>query len=215
MSKPVIAITMGDAAGIGPELIVKVLSDSTVYDRCNPFIVGDLRVMCDTAAILGSAMTFQPLDDLAQARFAPSVVAVLRPAGFELGPVPPADIDPLLGKAAALYLQTAFELALKQQVRGVVSAPMNKASFHLAGYAYFDELAFLADLTNSSETFIDLIVETGAIGTGKPLGQNAAHRAAPAFAFAPGRHGNAGGRMVGGSRSRLATQWARTQACGA
>jgi 4-hydroxythreonine-4-phosphate dehydrogenase len=51
-------------------------------------------------------------------------------------------------------LQTAFELALKKQVQGVVLAPMNKESFHLAGYAYFDELAFLADLTNSSETFI-------------------------------------------------------------
>jgi 4-hydroxythreonine-4-phosphate dehydrogenase len=154
MSKPVIAITMGDAAGIGPELIVKVLSDPTVYGRCKPFIVGDLRVMCDTAAMLGSAMTFQHIDDLAQVRFAPSVVAVLRPAGFELGAVPASGIDPLLGKAAALYLQTAFELALKKQVRGVVAAPMNKASFHLAGYAYFDELEFLADLTNSTETFI-------------------------------------------------------------
>jgi 4-hydroxythreonine-4-phosphate dehydrogenase len=154
MSKPVIAITMGDAAGIGPELIVKVLSDPAVYDRCQPLIVGDLRVMRDTAAMLGSAMTFQHIDDLSQARFAPSVVAVLKPASFELGAVPAPGVDPLLGKAAALYLQTAFELALSQQVQGVVSAPLNKASFHLAGYAYFDELEFLADLTNSTETFI-------------------------------------------------------------
>jgi 4-hydroxythreonine-4-phosphate dehydrogenase len=154
VSKPLIAITMGDAAGIGSELIVKVLSDPTVYERCRPFIVGDLRVMHDTATMLGSTMAFQPIDDLAQACFAPSVVEVLRPPGFELGPVPAAGVDPLLGKAAALYLQTAFELALKKQVQGVVLAPMNKESFHLAGYAYFDELAFLADLTNSSETFI-------------------------------------------------------------
>jgi 4-phospho-D-threonate 3-dehydrogenase / 4-phospho-D-erythronate 3-dehydrogenase len=154
VSKPMIAITMGDAAGIGPELIVKVLSDPAVYDRCQPFIVGDLRVMYDTAAMLGSAMAFQHIDDPSQARFASSVVAVLRPAGFELRAVPVPGVDPLLGKAAALYLQTAFELALKKQVQGVVLAPMNKASFHLAGYAYFDELEFLADLTNSSETFI-------------------------------------------------------------
>jgi 4-phospho-D-threonate 3-dehydrogenase / 4-phospho-D-erythronate 3-dehydrogenase len=154
MNKPLIAITVGDAAGIGPELIVKVLSDPTVHDRCRPFIVGDLRVMRDTAAMLGSAMMFQHMDDLSQARFAPSAVEVLRPAGFELGAMPARGVDPALGKAAALYLQTAFELALKKQVQGVVLAPMNKESFHLAGYAYFDELAFLADLTNSSETFI-------------------------------------------------------------
>jgi 4-phospho-D-threonate 3-dehydrogenase / 4-phospho-D-erythronate 3-dehydrogenase len=132
----------------------KVLSDLTVYDRCKPFVVGDLRVMCDTAAMLGSAMTFRHIDKLSQARFAPLVVEVLGPAGFDLGPMPAAGVDPLLGKAAALYLQTAFELALKKQVQGVVSAPMNKASFHLAGYAYFDELAFLAELTNSTDTFI-------------------------------------------------------------
>jgi 4-hydroxythreonine-4-phosphate dehydrogenase len=99
-------------------------------------------------------MTFQQIDDLSQARFAPSLVEVLKPAGFELGAVPASGVDPLLGKAAALYLQTAFELALEKQLQGVVSAPMNKASFHLAGYNYFDELEFLADLTNSGETFI-------------------------------------------------------------
>src|SRR5258708_25877199 len=154
MSQPVIAITMGDAAGIGPELIVKVLTDPTVYEHCKPFIVGDLRVMRDTAALLNSALTFEPIDDLSQARFAPSSVEVLRPAGFELGEVPAPGVDPVLGKAAAVYLQTAFELALKQQVQGVVLAPMNKASFHLAGYEYFDELEFLADLTHSAETFI-------------------------------------------------------------
>src|SRR5690606_29370618 len=154
MSKPVIAITMGDPAGIGPELIVRVLSDAAVNDRCRPFIVGDLRIMRDNAALLGSAMTFQPIDDLSQARFAPAAVEVLSPTGFELGPVPASEVDPVLGKAAALYLQTAFDLALRQQVQGVVAAPMNKASFHLAGYHYFDELEFLANLTRSKETFI-------------------------------------------------------------
>jgi hypothetical protein len=54
----------------------------------------------------------------------------------------------------------------------------------------------------------DLIVGTGAIGTGKALGRNALRGAAPAFAFAPGRHGDAGRRMVGGGRSRLPTHWA-------
>lgn len=154
MSKPVIAITMGDASGIGPELIVKVLSDPAVYDRCQPFVVGDLRVMRDNAARLDSPMTFHQIDDLAQARFALDTVDVLSPAGFQLGDVAAPGVNPALGRAAALYLQTAFELAMAKQVQGVVSAPMNKESFHLAGYEYFDELEFLADITHSDETFI-------------------------------------------------------------
>ena len=154
MSKPVIAITMGDAAGIGPELIVKMLADQTIYERCQPFIVGDVRVMHNSAAVLGSMMAFRQIDDLSQLASVPDTIDVLAPAEFTLGDVPPPGVHAVLGKAAALYLQTAFELAQAGQVQGVVAAPMNKESFHLAGYEYFDELEFLADITSSNETFI-------------------------------------------------------------
>ena len=154
MSKPVIAITMGDAAGIGPELIVKMLADRTIFERCQPLIVGDERVMRDTAVMLGSALTFRQIDDHVQLASTPDSVDVLSPAGFVLGDVPPPGVHAVLGKAAALYLQTAFDLAQAGYVQGVVAAPMNKEAFHLAGYEYFDELEFLADITNSDETFI-------------------------------------------------------------
>jgi 4-hydroxy-L-threonine phosphate dehydrogenase PdxA len=63
-------------------------------------------------------------------------------------------LDPAMGKAAALCLQMAFEMALAKEVDGVVSAPLNKEAFHLAGYQYADELEYLADLTESPETFM-------------------------------------------------------------
>ena len=154
MDKPTIAIAMGDPAGIGPELIVKVLADDAVFERCRPFIIGDLLTMRNSAASLGSSLEFRPIDDLAQARFQPDTPDVLNPPGFDIGPLLPPAVHPKLGEAAARYLALAYELAMESRVDGVVMAPMNKESFRAAGYEYFDELQFLGELTKSDEPYI-------------------------------------------------------------
>jgi 4-hydroxy-L-threonine phosphate dehydrogenase PdxA len=81
-------------------------------------------------------------------------VNVLCPEGAQINHIPWGQVHPAMGHAAALCLRTAFELAMTGHVDGVVSAPLNKEAFHLAGYAYLDELQYLADLTNSPEPFI-------------------------------------------------------------
>ena len=153
-SKPAIAIAMGDPAGIGPELIVKVLADSVLVERCRPIIIGDLLTMRSAAAELASSLRFRQIADLAQARFQPETIDVLNPPGFALGPPLPPAVHPHLGEAAARYLGLAYELAMGGAVDGVVMAPMNKESFRAAGYDYFDELQFLAALTGSRDPFI-------------------------------------------------------------
>ncbi|MDE2748421.1 MAG: 4-hydroxythreonine-4-phosphate dehydrogenase PdxA [Chloroflexota bacterium] len=152
--KPVIAIAMGDPAGIGPELIVKVLSDAEVSERCRPFIIGDIKAMRANAVQLDAALRFNAIGELDQARFEPGVIDLLNPPGFELGPLPPPQAHPKLGEAAARCLALAYELALQSRVDGVVMAPMNKESFRAAGYDYLDELQFLGELTGSDDPFI-------------------------------------------------------------
>ncbi len=154
MNKPTIAIAMGDPAGIGPELIVKVLADDRLTQRCRPVIIGDLLTMRRAAESLGSTLRFRPITDLAEAKFLPAALDVLNPPGFALGPLPPPAVNAQLGEAAARYLALAYALALESRVDGVVMAPMNKESFRAAGYDYFDELQFLAELTGSREPFI-------------------------------------------------------------
>ena len=154
MDKPTIAITMGDAAGIGPELIVKILSEPTIYKQCNPLLIGDPEVMREICQIVGVELRFQRIDEPTDARFSPPVVDVLHPDGLQIDHVAWGQLDPGMGHAAAQCLKTSFELAGKGQIHGVVSAPLNKEAFHQAGYDYLDEVAYLADLTGSSETFI-------------------------------------------------------------
>lgn len=153
-SQPLIAIAMGDPAGIGPELIVKVLADESLRQRCRPVIIGDIGVMRHNAAALGSPLRFRPLDEIARAQFSPDAIEALNPPGFRLGPPLPPAVHPKLGEAAGRYLELAFQLAMQSQVDGVVMAPMNKESFRAAGYDYYDELQFLGEITDSAEPFI-------------------------------------------------------------
>ncbi|MDE2858945.1 MAG: 4-hydroxythreonine-4-phosphate dehydrogenase PdxA [Chloroflexota bacterium] len=153
-SSPVISIVMGDPAGIGPEIIVKLLSDENWRERCRPFIIGDAQVMRDSAAALHAPLQFRAIDELADAEFAPGRIDLLSPPGFELGPVPSPGVNAKCGEAAGTYLQNAYELAMESRVQGVVMAPMNKESFRLAGYNYVDELEFLRHITGSPEPFI-------------------------------------------------------------
>ena len=154
MAKPVIAITMGDSAGIGPELVVKVLAERSVWGACSPFIVGDPETMRGICDIVGADLRFKPIGELSEAAFSPPEVDVLCPEGVRVGEVVWGRVDAGLGRAAALCLQEAFALAGDGQVQGVVSAPLNKEAFHLAGYPHTDDLSYLADLTHSQGTFI-------------------------------------------------------------
>ncbi len=160
MEKPIIAITMGDPAGIGPELIVKVLSQSETYEMCRPLVVGDPSVMREAVEIVGTDLAFEPISSPAEARFAPPRVDVLRPEGVRIDRIPRGQVDPAMGQAAALCLRKAFELAMAGEVHGVISAPLNKEAFHLAGYDYMDELAYLADFTGSADAFILGVVDS-------------------------------------------------------
>jgi 4-hydroxythreonine-4-phosphate dehydrogenase len=163
MGKPVIAITMGDAAGIGPELIVKVLSQEAVWEMCLPFVVGDPEVMREACNVVGSDMRIRTIEAVSEATFSRSEIDVLPLKGLRIDDAVRGKVDPAMGRAAALCLQRAFELAMDGAVQGVVSAPLNKEAFHRAGYEYMDEVAYLAELTASEGVFI-LGVISGARG---------------------------------------------------
>jgi 4-hydroxythreonine-4-phosphate dehydrogenase len=158
VKKPVIAITMGDAAGIGPEIAVKVLARRAVHERCRPMIVGETRVMEQIEAVLGDGLEtrlrFRPVTRVEEAGFAFPTIDVLRPAGVEIREVAWGKLDAAYGDAAGKCLGAAYDLAMEGSVDGVVSAPLNKEAFHLAGYETADELGFLAERTGSARCYM-------------------------------------------------------------
>jgi 4-hydroxythreonine-4-phosphate dehydrogenase len=151
LKKPIIAMTMGDAFGIGPELIVKVLSREETYSYCRPFVIGSRNVMEAACRIVGKSL---PLE------FSFPRLNVLCPDGVEVPEIRWGQLDPAGGKAAALCLERAFKMASEKRIDGVVSAPLNKDAFHRAGYNHVDELEFLGELTESREPFVIGVVDS-------------------------------------------------------
>ena len=153
MDKPVIAITMGDAAGIGPEVIVKTLQDKPLYERCRPFCVADPGVMAQAVALLELPVGIRRVGSLEEAAYRPGQIDVLRPPDLEPLQVEHGRLSAAAGRAAALCMQEAMRLAKAGQVQGVTTAPMNKEAFHLAGYQYPDEMEYMADITGSPKPY--------------------------------------------------------------
>lgn len=145
-----IAITMGDPAGIGPEIIVKAFKDHRLREICSPIVIGDAGQLRAAAA-----------------RFAPeiSIRALARPedAGDEenvLGVIDLRNVPENLpqrrpsaegGKASVQYIRTAVDLALQHRVAAITTAPINKEAIHLAGHFYPGHTELLAEYTGTQD----------------------------------------------------------------
>jgi 4-hydroxythreonine-4-phosphate dehydrogenase len=145
-------MTVGDVAGVGPELVAMVLEGRDVYSTCRPVVIGVRRVLSDRAAALGLSLSFRVADGLADARFEEGCIDVIEPGDVRAMELPgPGQVDAVAGRIAGRLLETAFGLAAEGGVDGVVGAPLNKEAFRLGGYNYVDEIAFLTEMTGSSE----------------------------------------------------------------
>jgi 4-hydroxy-L-threonine phosphate dehydrogenase PdxA len=84
VKKPIIAITMGDPSGIGPEITLKVFSQKETYEICHPFVIGDPRVMEQTSQTIGLHLQVNPITDISEGRFLFSHIDILHPEGLSL-----------------------------------------------------------------------------------------------------------------------------------
>src|SRR5579872_7260230 len=139
MSLPRIAITMGDAAGVGPEIIMKSLRHRDLYARCRPLVIGDAERLRAAGRLVGSALQVAAIADtdesMANAGDRPGTVDCI-----DLALIPPdlpwGKLSALAGDAAFRYIQTATALAMAGKVAAICTAPLNKEALHAGGHIY-------------------------------------------------------------------------------
>lgn len=153
--KPLLAITMGDPAGIGPEIIVKALQLPNIWRVCRPLVIGSRTLMEQTAHALGIPQVVMSMDsrDFSSTtrRVRRGLLPIYDPFALTIRPVKPGRITARSGEMAVRCIQTAVRLAQAQYVQGMVTAPINKQAMHLAGYRYPGHTEMLADLTKTEE----------------------------------------------------------------
>ena len=146
-----IAITMGDAAGIGPEIIVKALERKDLRRKAIPIVIGDAGAMEQALSIAKSSLRIQPIAEVEQAQDHPGMIPVLDLNNIDLSRLKHGRVDPMPGKAAVEYVQKAVALAMEGRVGAIVTAPIHKEAINKAGFHYAGHTELLADLTNTRE----------------------------------------------------------------
>ncbi len=149
MCKPKIGITMGDAAGIGPEITAKVLNEEKVYEECSPIVFGDSAVIKAALRSAGLNLKVHPVKEISHSRYEYGTVDVLDFNNIDIDRLKIGRVSAMCGKAAVVYTQEAVKMAVAKQIEAIVSAPLNKESVRKAGYHYTSHTNIVGELTSS------------------------------------------------------------------
>jgi 4-hydroxythreonine-4-phosphate dehydrogenase len=156
MTRPIVGITMGDPAGVGPEVVVKALGTADVYAWCRPLVIGDEERLRAAVRIVGSPHAVRAVSGPGQAGFYHGEIDCLA-----VGGVPPdlpfGHLSAVAGEAAYRYVVRAVELALAGTITAVCTAPLNKEALHAAGHAYPGHTELLAALSGVAEVSMMLM----------------------------------------------------------
>ncbi|MPY59595.1 4-hydroxythreonine-4-phosphate dehydrogenase PdxA [Streptomyces spongiae] len=141
---------MGDGAGIGPEVVVPALLHPDTLRDCRPVVVGDAERLRQAARVVGVDCAIVPVESPEQAEFTPGRVNVI---DLDLLPsdLPWGELSAKAGDAAYHYVRVAAELAMRGDVQGICTAPLNKGALHAAGHLYPGHTELLAHLTGVEE----------------------------------------------------------------
>jgi 4-hydroxythreonine-4-phosphate dehydrogenase len=149
--EPIIGITMGDAAGIGPEIILRALQHEEIYRSCRPVVIGDAKILRRaTQVVQAGNLKIRP-------------IRWMEDAEYEYGTIDCYDLDMLpnnlpfgqlsaeAGNAAYHFVAKAVELAQAGAIDAICTAPLNKEALHLGGHLYPGHTEILADLTGTDD----------------------------------------------------------------
>ncbi len=155
-SLPLIAITMGDPTGVGPEVIAKALAHEEVFERCLPFVIGDLQRMEAAVQITKSPLKVGSITKPGETTIAFRKIHCLAvtelPANLPFGKLTSEG-----GEAAFQYVRKAAELAMAREIDAICTAPLNKEALHLAGHKFPGHTELLASLTETPEVSMLLV----------------------------------------------------------
>jgi 4-hydroxythreonine-4-phosphate dehydrogenase len=144
-----IGITMGDPAGIGPEIIVKTLLEMSEHDRSNSVVIGNLPRLERANDLLGAKLVFEENLDVKNGVVPVAYVETTGESDIVDGQVTAAS-----GEAAYRYVEKAVQLNLDGDISVIVTAPLNKAAMHMAGHKYDGHTELLAHLTGAKSSFM-------------------------------------------------------------
>lgn len=149
--KPILGITMGDPASIGPEITVKALSDLAIYEKCSPIIIGDAAVMEAAVGIVGKNVKINAVSDVKEAKFEFGTIDVYDMKLVDMDKLERGVVSAMAGNAAFQYVKKVIELAMNHEVDATVTNALNKEAMNLAGHHYSGHTEIYAEYTGTKK----------------------------------------------------------------
>jgi 4-phospho-D-threonate 3-dehydrogenase / 4-phospho-D-erythronate 3-dehydrogenase len=155
--KPILAVTLGDAAGTGPELITKAFAQAEVRAACRPVVIGDASVVRAALAITQVGAVVRIIERAADAADDAGIIDVIDLANLNADLVVRGEVSATAGRAAYESIKHAVELTLGGGTHAVVTSAINKAALHAAGFHYDGHTELLAELCGKPKVTMMLV----------------------------------------------------------
>jgi 4-hydroxythreonine-4-phosphate dehydrogenase len=149
--RPRLGITMGDPAGVGPEITAKALVQPAVTASCKPLVIGDRSVMAATLDLLRVPLELHAVRSPAECRFQPGTIECLDLGNVDAARLPKGRVSAEAGRAAYAYIETAVKLCQSGEIDGIVTAPVNKEALAAAGVPHSGHTEILAKLSGTAD----------------------------------------------------------------
>jgi len=148
---PVLGVTMGDPAGVGPEIIARAAAEPQVVATSRPVVIGSADVMKAALALIGSPLVSHVVRDVEECRWANGTLEVLDLANVDAATLPRAQVSAAAGRAAYEAIERAILLAMERRIAAIVTAPVNKEALAAAGIPHAGHTEILAELSGTKD----------------------------------------------------------------
>jgi 4-hydroxythreonine-4-phosphate dehydrogenase len=148
-NRPLIGISVGDPAGIGPEITAKTLALAEIYEICRPLAVAERGIMQEAVRFCGLDLQVRAVSTPEEGRYTLGGIDVLDLKNIEAAKLVHKAVSPECGRASFEYVQKVIELALAGRIDATVTGPINKESINKAGFRYAGHTEIYADLTKT------------------------------------------------------------------
>ncbi|CAM02734.1 4-hydroxythreonine-4-phosphate dehydrogenase [Saccharopolyspora erythraea NRRL 2338] len=147
-ARPILAVTLGDPVGIGPEITARVLAEPEATETARPLAVGDATALRRAVEVCGLDVEVNTVSEVSQARFEPGAIDILD-LGISPADLPWGQVDGTAGRSAVAAIETATRAALEEDVDAIVTSPINKEAIWAAGSEHLGHTEMLGELTGS------------------------------------------------------------------
>jgi 4-hydroxythreonine-4-phosphate dehydrogenase len=156
---PVIGITIGDPAGIGPEIALKACQNRELLGKARPLVIGSGKVLEAAAGFCGLSIQMHRISHPSQGKYRAFVLDVLDMDNINVETLRIGQVQPACGKAAFAYIERSIECALRHEIDAVATGPINKESLKAAGIEYIGHTEIFAGLTGTLDPLTMFQVE--------------------------------------------------------